>query len=209
MPSITTLKDLLPLVADIPTCREFCWVILQNVPASHKHRLAQKARDELGRTWSDGGLRTWLAPKRHSSATIAAQRNSNRAAFKKYLELPENRAQHSARSERNRKTSPQRQVAMRLRVRVINALKGKGAAKAANTMELIGCTVPELMAHLETQFTEGMTWENQGDWHIDHIRPCASFDLTVPEQQRQCFHWSNLQPLWANDNLAKADSWSG
>ena len=98
---------------------------------------------------------------------------------------------------------------MRLRVRVINALKGKGAAKAANTMELIGCTVPELMAHLETQFTEGMTWENQGDWHIDHIRPCASFDLTVPEQQRQCFHWSNLQPLWANDNLAKADSWSG
>ncbi|MFT4147058.1 MAG: hypothetical protein QM644_21680 [Mobilitalea sp.] len=205
MPSITTLKDLLPLVADIPTCREFCWVILQNVSACHKHRLAQQARDELGRTWTDGGLRTWLAPKRHSPTTIDAQRKSNRVAFRKYLEIPENRAKHSARSERVRKTSLQRQVAMRLRVRVNNALKGKSTGKVAKTMELIGCTVPELMAHLKTQFTEGMTWDNQGDWHIDHIRPCASFDLTNPAQQRQCFHWTNLQPLWASDNLAKAD----
>ena len=205
MPSIVTLKDLLPLVAGISTCREFCWILLQNVPGSHKHNLARKARDELGRTWSDGGLRTWLAPKRHLQTTIDAQRNSNRAAFRKYLELPENRTKHSARSERVRKTSPQRQVAIRLRVRVINALKGKGVGKAAKTSELVGCTVPELMAHLEGMFTEGMTWHNQGKWHIDHIRPCASFDLTDPKQQLQCFHWTNLQPLWASDNLAKAD----
>ena len=65
----------------------------------------------------------------------------------------------------------------------------------------------ELKAYLELQFTDGMTWENRGNWHIDHIRPCASFDLTDPEQQKQCFHYTNLQPLWAADNLAKSDSW--
>ena len=52
-----------------------------------------------------------------------------------------------------------------------------------------------------------MSWENMGEWHLDHIRPCASFDLTDPDQQRQCFHYSNLQPLWASDNLSKRHSW--
>ena len=54
-----------------------------------------------------------------------------------------------------------------------------------------------------------MSWDNYGihGWHIDHIRPCASFDLTDPEQQRQCFHYPNLQPLWAFDNLSKNDGW--
>ena len=50
-----------------------------------------------------------------------------------------------------------------------------------------------------------MTWQNYGDgWHIDHIHPCAAFDLTDPEQQKACFHWSNLQPLWAIDNFRKS-----
>jgi hypothetical protein len=52
-----------------------------------------------------------------------------------------------------------------------------------------------------------MSWGNYGlhGWHVDHIIPCASFDLTDPEQQRQCFHYTNLQPLWAEDNLRKSD----
>ena len=48
-----------------------------------------------------------------------------------------------------------------------------------------------------------MTWKNHGIWHVDHIRPCASFDLTKDEEQRECFHYKNLQPLWGPDNLAK------
>jgi hypothetical protein len=48
-----------------------------------------------------------------------------------------------------------------------------------------------------------MNWENQGEWHIDHILPCASFDLTKEEEQRKCFHYTNLQPLWAKDNMIK------
>ena len=85
----------------------------------------------------------------------------------------------------------------------------KGMIKSASTMDLTGCTVEELRHHLETRFADGMSWENYGrnGWHIDHIRPCASFDLTDPEQQRQCFHYTNLQPLWAADNIRKGDKW--
>jgi hypothetical protein len=60
-----------------------------------------------------------------------------------------------------------------------------------------------LMAHLESQFLPGMSWANRRLWHIDHQRPCASFNLTNPAQQHACFHFSNLRPLWAADNLAK------
>ena len=74
-------------------------------------------------------------------------------------------------------------------------------------MDLVGCTLAELCTHLETQFVDGMSWDNRKDWHIDHIRPCGSFDLTDPEQQAQCFHYTNLQPLWARDNLEKSDAY--
>ena len=71
--------------------------------------------------------------------------------------------------------------------------------------ELVGCSMDQLKEHLERQFTEGMTWDNYGfyGWHIDHIIPCVSFDLTDIEQQKKCFHYTNLQPLWAKDNLSK------
>jgi len=72
---------------------------------------------------------------------------------------------------------------------------------------LIGCTVQELRDHLEFQFRESMSWDNCGrnGWEIDHIIPCSSFDLTDPEQQKRCFHFSNLQPLWSEENLRKGN----
>ena len=72
-------------------------------------------------------------------------------------------------------------------------------------MELIGCSFDYLKNHLECQFDDEMSWCNWGmkGWHIDHIIPCASFDLTNPEEQQICFHYSNLQPLWARDNMSK------
>ena len=90
-----------------------------------------------------------------------------------------------------------------LRARVRAAITRSSGAKSRKTMGLIGCSVPQLRKHLEAQFTEGMTWDNHGEWHIDHIKPCASFDLTDAEQQRECFNYTNLQPLWAKDNLSK------
>jgi len=87
------------------------------------------------------------------------------------------------------------------------SLGKKHAKKSSKTIELIGCTWEFLEWHIEQQFAHGMTWENRGLWHVDHIRPCSSYDLTNPEQQKRCFHYSNLRPLWAKDNLSKGHKW--
>ena len=76
-------------------------------------------------------------------------------------------------------------------------------------MEYVGCSPAFLREHLERLFSDGMTWENQGEWHVDHIRPCASFDLSTEEEKKRCFHYTNLQPLWATDNLSKGAAWDG
>jgi hypothetical protein len=86
------------------------------------------------------------------------------------------------------------------------ALRSVGLKRDKPLEELIGCTVEFLMGYLEAKFIEGMTWENRGQWHVDHIMPCASFDLTKAEQRAICFHYTNLQPLWATDNIRKGDS---
>ena len=98
-------------------------------------------------------------------------------------------------------------IAKCLRCRFHKALSRDQKSDRATAM--IGCTIERLRNHLEAQFTDGMSWENYGKngWHVDHIRPCASFDLTDPEQQRQCFHYTNLQPLWATDNMRKSAKW--
>ena len=83
----------------------------------------------------------------------------------------------------------------------------KKGFKSNKTLELLGCSPEDLKKHLEVQFTEGMTWDNYGirGWHIDHIVPCASFNLSNPEEQKKCFHYTNLQPLWWYDNLSKSN----
>ena len=98
-------------------------------------------------------------------------------------------------------------ILQRCRARLYQAIKG--SVKSRRTIELIGCTVEYLMEHLEKQFQEGMTWDNYGEWHIDHIRPCASFDFSDEAQQKECFNYRNLQPLWAEDNFRKSDKYEG
>ena len=72
-------------------------------------------------------------------------------------------------------------------------------------MFLIGCEIDYLMFHIQEQFTKGMNWDNYGlhGWHIDHKIPCAKFDLSKESEQLKCFNYTNLQPLWAIDNLKK------
>lgn len=101
--------------------------------------------------------------------------------------------------------TPRGLIEARLRSRVHQALTGH--RKTASTFELLGCSLDQLKSHLESLFVLGMTWQNRGEWHIDHIRPISSFDLIVPEQQRCCFHYTNLQPLWKADNLRKSDKY--
>jgi len=77
--------------------------------------------------------------------------------------------------------------------------------KKGKTFDLLGCSISELKYHLQKQFKKGMNWNNYGfyGWHIDHIKPCCSFDLSKAREQHKCFHYSNLQPLWAKDNHKK------
>ena len=91
-----------------------------------------------------------------------------------------------------------------VRARMGKLLRDNNIKKSQRTVDLIGCSISFLKNHLESKFTSGMTWENRGNngWHVDHIKPCASFDLSDPEQQKQCFHYTNLQPLWATREIA-------
>lgn len=88
-------------------------------------------------------------------------------------------------------------------IRRYNKHSRNPASKYYRTNHLIGCSIPELRAYLESKWMPGMTRDNHSyrGWHIDHIKPCASFILSDPEQQKRCFHFSNMQPLWALDNM--------
>lgn len=110
--------------------------------------------------------------------------------------------------ERTRRVNdPAYRLKKTLRLSLWKALKGK--RRCAHTLELLGCSLEDFVTHIESQFTEGMNWDNygRGGWEIDHIRPCASFDLLDPADQRLCFHHSNMQPLWGWDNWEKGASW--
>lgn len=127
------------------------------------------------------------------------------AGAKRYSATKRNTAKEAA----AREADPKRRAVARIRALIKNTVVNYGGRKAAKTEELLGCTVEAAREHLERQFLPGMSWSNHGQWHIDHIRPCASFeDLTRLEQQKACSHYTNLQPLWAEDNLAKSDSWA-
>ena len=89
-----------------------------------------------------------------------------------------------------------------IRARIRLALKNN--KKRSKTLKLLGVNnIITAKKHLEKLFKPRMTWKNHGKWHIDHIIPCSSFDLTKASEQRECFHYTNLQPLWASENLAK------
>lgn len=97
-----------------------------------------------------------------------------------------------------------------LRDRMCKALKNN--SKSAKTEKLLGCSIEFARKHIQNQFKKGMTWNNWGrgwdgkgmeEWHIDHIRPCYSFDLSKESEQARCFHYSNLRPLWAKENLRR------
>jgi hypothetical protein len=101
-------------------------------------------------------------------------------------------------------------ILCRLRARVRGALKNNALGKtnkSASTKKLLGCTVSELKEIFTGMFTRGMTWKKflAGEIHIDHILPCVSFDLRKKSEQARCFHYKNLQPLWARDNWKKRD----
>jgi hypothetical protein len=106
--------------------------------------------------------------------------------------------------KKRRKTDMEFRLLSNMRTRINHALKGK-YKKSKKTRDLLGCTVEEFKKYIESKFKPGMNWEKRHLIHIDHILPCSSFDLTKPEEQAKCFHYTNLQPLWASENLSKGN----
>lgn len=103
------------------------------------------------------------------------------------------------------KNNIQYKLKCRLRQRLNNALKT--SQKSGSAVRDLGCSVSELKTYLESKFQPGMTWNNWSidGWHIDHIKPLSSFDLTDRKQLLEACHYTNLQPLWWQDNLTKSD----
>ena len=105
--------------------------------------------------------------------------------------------------DKKRAQEPQRKLGIKLRIRIYMALSRVGKRKSVSTEELIGTTILQLRKYIEEKFQDGMNWDNHGKWHLDHRIPLANFDLTKEEEQKKAFHYTNLQPLWAEENLCK------
>jgi hypothetical protein len=108
--------------------------------------------------------------------------------------------------ERKRRAEdPKYRLGVRTRTAVWQLLKERNISKTNKTFALLGYTIEELMKHLESLFTEGMNWENYGEWHVDHKKPMAIFKFTSVNdlEFKECWSLSNLQPLWKSENLSK------
>ena len=107
------------------------------------------------------------------------------------------------------KTDIRFKILQNLRGRINSVLHGNN--KSLSTMFLVGCEIDYLMYHIQSKFTKGMSWDNHGigGWEMDHIKPCSKFDLSKKSEQLKCFHYTNLQPLWAEDNLKKGNKYNG
>lgn len=126
------------------------------------------------------------------------------ARRKEYYSRPEVRAHRQEKHKARLAASPHRKLKRNLRTRLHAIIRRGMAAKWQSASKLCGCTAEELQRYLESNFKRGMSWKNYGkDWHIDHVIPCAKFDLTKLDDQRKCFHYLNLMPEWADVNHSK------
>lgn len=99
--------------------------------------------------------------------------------------------------------NPSYRIARICRSRITQGLKNQNADKISKSLNLLGCTANFYKKYLENKFQKGMTWDNQGEWEIDHVIPVASFNLINEEEQYKCFNYKNTQPLWKIDNRKK------
>ena len=116
------------------------------------------------------------------------------------------RASATAWQSKRYQTDPNFRIAATIRNHLHRIVKS-GGVKDAASISYVGCTAAKLRRHLEKQFAPGMTWQNHGEWHIDHITPLSAFDFAAfPAQIKQAEHYTNLRPMWARDNINKGDA---
>lgn len=134
--------------------------------------------------------------------------NQQKYKDKAKLNRTQNPGQYSKYEKSRKKIDPGFKLIKNLRSRIRSVLSRK--TKSGSTIKSLGCSVEQLVIYIESKFQIGMTWDNYGvhGWHLDHIRPLSSFDLTDPNDFMLAAHYTNLQPLWAEDNLKKSNKLS-
>ena len=167
--------------------------------ANYKLNNLEKVREN----YRDYGRRNKEKRENYSVNYYKSNRDEILVKQKEYWSKQQNKERKALRKREQWQRDENLKIVSNCRSRMYKALKGQ--KKSKSTEKLVGCLFSELKTCLESKFLEGMNWNNYGEWHIDHILPCASFDLSKKEEQEKCFHYTNLQPLWGIDNLLKRD----
>lgn len=187
----------------------------ENAEAIKKRRAASRKKNrekilQQKRDWYQKNKEKICQSHREKKYWIRYRRLQHNAHILAYLDATREERVRKAKekSQENYRKSRNGKVAIKLRCALLHYVKNK----TKSSIKLLGCTIEKTCDSLESQFKEGMTWENmgRGGWHIDHIIPCAFFDLTKPSHQKVCFNWQNLQPLWESENCSKSNKihWS-
>ena len=199
------------------TCSDCKKTFIIEIEKSSKHNWYLQNKERLAESYKQYRESHKEQHKKSSKKYREAHKEKFQILAKKYqethkeeLKLYQKKYHSEHREEINLKAKQRRQkdinykLGWYLRARVRSALIRN--SKLGTTSELLGCDIEFLKKYLESQFKNGMSWSNYGDWHIDHKLPCISFDLSKKSEQLKCFHYTNLQPLWAIDNWHKHDN---
>ena len=175
--------------------------------AAYKREYYQENKEKLtakGREYYQENKEKLTAYKREYYQENKEKLTANNRKYRQ-----ENKEKLTARVNKRYHSDPTYATKLRLRSRMNIAIKAAGLDKKCDSSsELLGISYQGLKEWLEAQFTEGMTWENRSDWHVDHRVPCDAFDLSDETNQRICFWYKNLQPMWAKDNIQKSNTYN-
>jgi hypothetical protein len=180
---------------------------IRNAARNRTKEIKEKRAEDASFKWkNDAAHRATLLEKQRKHRLSADVRKRQCDLQKSYIKKkPEHYARIAKKSYEKQRLSPEFICAGRIRTGIRRALTGKG--KSSRVFDILGYTPKDLSAHIERQFSRGMSWENVGEWHIDHIVPLSSFSIggwDDPEI-RNAWALSNLRPLWAKENMQKRD----
>lgn len=173
---------------------------------SHKEERKKYIQSEQVKEMHKGYIKKYLSNPENKNVRLEYQ-----AEYRKNNKEKATQYRKDYRERRNKKHAermiqdPLYKAKCAIRCVVRTAFNRIGKNKPTKTARLLGCNWEEAKAHIENLFQEGMSWDNHGKWHIDHIRPVASFE---EHELHLMNNISNLQPLWSIDNLSKSDKWN-
>jgi len=166
-----------------------------------EYRLINKDKVNLGiKKWSENNVE-----RKKRNEKNWRDNNVERTAIKHrnwYAKNREKKLKQNFEYNKNRmKSDPVYRASKYIRSRISGLLRGN---KSISGLKLLDCSLENYKIYLESQFRDGMSWDNYGTvWHVDHIIPCSHFDLSLEEEQKKCFHYTNTQPLLVSENLKK------